>query len=245
MEPFRFDTQDSFGRPQVETFRLDYPLIASVAGPTRGLPIGSSAATCVTSTTPGHGRLPGGRFRSRRRPDRAGLEERPLGGRRRAAAALRAALPPPGLRVQRQPHHLRGLAIQRGLAADHPAHASAGVSYVFDNGLLSIAYGHAFENEVAGRCSRRARRPFPTRRSRARSRPIRCRPASPSGFSGAARCLRPGRRTTHFFTANHRISDRRWHIGRRPAGTARAWSTHSFRGNGWANRRRPGLCRRA
>ena len=90
-------TQDSLGRPQLETFRLDYPLIASVGGSYTGFEswiLGCDVRYfnyAGTAASAG-GFAPNG--------ERFGLEGRLLGGHRRATAARPTALPPPGLLLQ-------------------------------------------------------------------------------------------------------------------------------------------------
>ena len=122
MEPFRFQTQDSLGRPQVETFHLDYPSIVSVGGSYTGFEnwvLGCDVRYFNYAGTAGFG---AGGFA----PDGAliGFDWKDVysvavGVQRQL---FRAVHPPHGLLLQRQPHHFRRLAIQRRLAADHPTY---------------------------------------------------------------------------------------------------------------------------
>jgi len=151
MEPFRFQTQDSFGRPQVETFHLDYPLIVSLGTSYTGFEnwtIGCDVRYFNYASTAG---FTDGGFA----PDGAliGLDWKDvysvaLGVQRQVSQRLIVRM---GYCYNTNPitSEASQFNVASPLITQHTIHV--GASYVFaDNWLFSVAYAHAFENEVSG-----------------------------------------------------------------------------------------------
>ncbi len=151
MEPFRFQTQDSFGRPEVETFRLDYPLIASVGGSYTGFANWVLGCDVRYFNYAGTAGFEGKGFA----PDGAliGLDWKDVysvavGVQRQLSERFFLRL---GYVYNDNPitSEASQFNVASPLITQHTVHL--GGSYMFaDNWLLSVSYVHAFENEVSG-----------------------------------------------------------------------------------------------
>ena len=152
MEPFRYKSEDALGRPLDVTFNMNYPLIASIGTSYTGFEnwiLACDLRFFDYADTTGFRDVG---FSSARRLAGSGVEQHLLGGPRRATAVERSLERPRRLLLQREPHRLRRLAVQRGLAADSSSTPcslgrptrSPTVS------VWSLAYTHCFENSVTG-----------------------------------------------------------------------------------------------
>ena len=153
MEPFRFRTEDSFGRPEEVTFHLDYPLIVSLGASYTGFEkwvIGSDVRYFNYAGTSGFG---SGGFNPANNFALTGLDWRDvysiaLGAQRQVGERLFLRM---GYCYNDNPitSESAQFNVASPLITQHTIHM--GGSYVFaDNWLCSLAYVHAFENEVTG-----------------------------------------------------------------------------------------------
>ncbi len=151
MEPFRFQTQDSLGRPQVETFHLDYPLIVSVGGSYTGFENWVLGCDVRYFNYAGTAGFAAGGFA----PDGAliGLDWKDVyslavGVQRQLSERFILRM---GYCYNDNPitSEASQFNVASPLIIQHTVHV--GASYVFaDNWLFSMAYVHGFENEVSG-----------------------------------------------------------------------------------------------